>query len=347
MFHIPYETAGFSAGFPGQGRLYCSWPALLHSAVMLSGSTAGAGTFGTSWLPGIALEYLWRAALVGANLKQQRGTCPLLQTDQYWGLDRSEKGAVSFFLGQVSAKHFAENLLNSSIFTRVDEALEVAGMPVTGRRPDFYGYSPAGGVFATEAKGRTGMWNIKLMRDAKAQATLLPPVLGSGTHHSIAHVAYFERFEWKARLEDPPRPHWGEDGPSVAAVVYAYYSPLAALLQEREGQPAQLEGAEYAMAELPEVDLRVGLRQDLFAVVSNLDVSPERRGAELKTLLAESGHLTEEGILTGKVAQERVRSEVDSGRSVGADGVLLEAGDAWRSEVMLLEPRERPKFERG
>lgn len=54
-----------------------------------------------------------------------------------------------------------------------------------------------------------------------------------------------------------------------------------------------------------------------------------------------------EAILPGQVAQERVRSEVDSGRSAGADGVLIEAGDSWRPDVMLLEPRERLKFERG
>lgn len=276
MFHIPYETAGFSARVPGQGRLLCSWPALLRSALMLSGSTAGAGRFGTSWLPGVTLEYLWRVALVGANLKQQRGIRPILQTDQYRGLDRSEKGAVSFFLGQVSAKHFAEHLLGSPIFTRVDEALEVAGLPVTGRRPDFHGYSLAGDVFATEVKGRSGTWTTKLMRDAKAQATRLPPILGGWAHRNVAHVAYFQRFQWKARMEDPPRSRQG-GGPSVDAVLYAYYRPLATLLREREGQSTQFAGAEYAMAELPDVDLRLGLRRDLFAVVA--DLVPECPGA--------------------------------------------------------------------
>ena len=214
---------------------------------------------------------------------RHRGNRPLLQSDQYRGLDRSEKGAVSFFLGQVSAKHFAEHLLGSPVFTRVDEALEVAGLPVIGRRPDFHGYGPRVGVFATEAKGRSGIWNAKLMRDAKAQALNLPPVLGGGPHRAVAHAAYFERRQWKARIEDPP-PTRLQRGPSVEAVLYAYYRPLVLLLEERDGPDFELDGEIYAMAELSEVDLRIGVRRDLLSA--------------------------------------------DSGRSVGADGVLLLAGRA-------------------
>lgn len=268
----------------------------------------------------------------------------MLQSDQYRGLDRSEKGAVSFFLGQVSAKHFAEHLLGSPVFTRVDEALEVAGLPVIGRRPDFHGYGPRVGVFATEAKGRSGIWNAKLMRDAKAQALNLPPVLGGGPHRAVAHAAYFERRQWKARIEDPP-PTRLQRGPSVEAVLYAYYRPLVLLLEERDGPDFELDGEIYAMAELSEVDLRIGVRRDLLSAAT-AELSPEGRGAKLRLLIGEPGYPEESDLLAAAALAldgglARAGMEVDSGRSVGADGVLLLAGRAWEPRVMLMEPGSR------
>jgi hypothetical protein len=80
--------------------------------------------------------------MVAANLRQQGYLQPLLQTVDYRRLDPSEKGAISFFLGQVSTKLFADQLLGVPILSRVDEALRVHGLPARGRRPDFYGYGP-------------------------------------------------------------------------------------------------------------------------------------------------------------------------------------------------------------
>jgi hypothetical protein len=343
MFTIPFDTAGFPSGFPRSGRLPCSWPALLRSALLLSGSTPGAGRTATGWLPGTALEFLWRAAVVGANLRQLGDNRPLLQSDQYRGLDPSEKGAVSFFLGQVSAKHFAEHLLGSPIFTRVDSALQVAAMPVIGRRPDFYGYGPTVGVFATEAKGRSGLWTAKLMRDAKTQARTLPPILGVGGHRAVAHAAYFQGRQWKARIEDPPL-KLRERGPRVEALLYAYYRPLIPLLQERAADDYAVGDTVYAMANLPEVDLHLGLRRDLL-IAATADLPAEGRGAKLRQLVDAPDPVGNSELLpaTALVGARRDRSEheTDTGVSVGADGVVLLVGSAWRSEVMQKEPGSR------
>ena len=350
-FCIPFQADGFPPGFPSTGRLPCSWPALLRSAASLAGSTVGAGRTATAWLPGNVLEFAWRTALVGANLRQQRHRGPiqaLRQTGQYRSLDPSEKGAVSFFLGQVSAKHFAEHLLAAPVFARVDAAMQAAGLPLTGRRPDFYGWGPTVGAFAVEAKGRSGIWNNHTMQQAKKQAQLLAPVLGGGGHAAVAHMAYFERREWKAWLMDPPPSRQGP-GPSLESVLVAYYRPFERLLAERgAGQVEVLAGAEYDMAELPEVDVRLGLRRDLRAAFTQEGLADEGRGAKLKLALAGLGGAGEEGEAFAQVrsrldrAARLAEEETAERRSAGTDGLLLQAGPSWEPELMLLEPDQRP-----
>lgn len=349
-FVIPYEANDFAARVPSLGQLPCSWPGLLRSAISLAGSTLGSSRSGLSWLPGIALEFAWRAALVGANLRQRpRRGKPLLQTSQYRALDPSEKSAVSFFLGQVSAKHFAEHLLRAPIFCRVDEAMQAGGLPLLGRRPDFYGWGPRVGVFAIEAKGRSGIWNNHTMQKAKKQAQDLPRLLGGGSHAAIAHMAYLERREWKAWLLDPPLSRQEEDGPRLEAVLLAYYRPFAQLLEERgTGDASTHDGATYDMAELPEVDLRIGLRRDLRQALTLPGFADRERGAKLRlgfgSLEVEPvapEYLAEEQFITLERAEQAAEEEADTGRSAGTDGILLEAGGSWSSDAMALEPAER------
>lgn len=324
---------------------------MLRSAASLAGSTAGVGRTATAWLPGNVLEFAWRTALVGANLRQQRRAGPaqpLRQTSQYRSLDPSEKGAVSFFLGQVSAKHFAEHLLGAPVFARVDAAMQMAGLRLTGRRPDFYGWGPAVGTFAVEAKGRSGIRNNHTMQQAKRQAQLLPPVLGGGGHAALAHMAYFGRREWKAWLMDPPPQRRQGPGPSLESVLVAYYQPLEQLLAERgEGEVEVVDGRQYDMAELPEADVRLGLRQDLRAAFAQPGLADEGRGAKLRLVLAGLGGSAEVGVVeqgTARLARAARLAEEETAerRSEGADGVLLQAGASWDPEPMALEPERRP-----
>lgn len=361
-FCIPYEASNFPPGFPAAGEWPCSWPALLRAAVSLAGSTPGAGSAVAAWLPGASLEYAWRIALMGANLRQvrPRGSArarALRQTDQYRALDPSEKGAVSFFLGQVSAKFFAEHLLGASVFARVDESMQVAGLPLKGRRPDFHGWSPAlGEVFAIEAKGRSGLWNNHTMLQAKKQACLLPPVLGGGLHTAVAHMAYFERREWKAWMLDPPPQRQRGTGPSLEAVLFAYYRPFARLFAERDsGEVAVVADVEYDVASLPEVDVRIGLRRDLRAALAQDGLTDEGRGTKLRLslagvepgigLLSEPQQARQALVEQSQSARERALGlavlETMARQSVGTDGVFLQVGPSWDDDIMSIEPEQR------
>src|SRR5687767_4042942 len=61
--------------------------------------------------PFSAFEIIYRAAIVYANLRET-GTGELARSKAYEGLDPSEKGAISYFMGLTLAKLLSEKLLD-------------------------------------------------------------------------------------------------------------------------------------------------------------------------------------------------------------------------------------------
>lgn len=188
------------------------------------------------------------------------------------------------------------------------------------------------------------------MERAKEQAQLLPRVLGGGPHMAMAHMAYFEWREWKAWLQDPPPQRGQGAGPSLESVLFAYYRPFERLLAERgAGEVEVVVGVEYDMAELPEVDVRLGLRRDLRAAFEVPGLADEGRGSKLRLALAvedafpEPEASAEQARAALNRAARIVDEETDSRSSAGGDGVLLQAGSSWDPEAMVLEPNQRPR----
>lgn len=339
VFTIPYQAIDFKGTIPATGLLDCSWPFLLRSAVSLSASTPGVAGSGGNWPRAEWMEALWRLAIVRANLRGDGGRRPLIKTQSFRNLDPSEKAAVSFFLGQVSAKVFAEALLDCPQFLRVDAQLSVRGARLRGTRPDFYGLSSRAATIATEVKGCSGMWTRVNVPRAKAQARALPQILGGGAHTSVVHIAYFERDQWKARLVDPPRSR-SADGPTKESAYRRYYAPLVRLVEAGDPEPLRMGGADYVVANLDPADIKIGLSKNLFAAVR--DERPvEDWPIESALLTAEQGGFSPEGGLADGW-RSRVALEADTGVSLGGDGLLVIAGPSWAPEIMALEAKERP-----
>ncbi|OZE13459.1 hypothetical protein CH249_01335 [Rhodococcus sp. 05-2255-3B1] len=61
-------------------------------------------------------------------------------------MNPTEKGMVSFFLGQLQAKLFAEHVLDLDYFVHYESYLLANGRSMSGSRPDFIGFDH-GGVF--------------------------------------------------------------------------------------------------------------------------------------------------------------------------------------------------------
>ncbi|MHB8273392.1 MAG: hypothetical protein ACYDC9_01265 [Dermatophilaceae bacterium] len=130
----------------------------------------------------------------------------------------------------------------------------------------------------------------------------------------------------------------------MEALLYAYYRQLIPLLQERAAEDFRLGDAVYAMAQLPEVDLHLGLRRDLLSAAT-AELPPEGRGAKLRHLLdaadfLENSELPSAAAAVGALG-DRSAYEAETGVSLGADGVVLVAGSTWRPDVMVREPGDR------
>lgn len=317
MSKIEYETAKFTgayASLPASGSLSVGTAELIRSACSVAFSPFGLKVARKSR----SLELTWRAAMCAASL--QRGVSGWWRSDSYEALDPSEKGAVSFFLGQVQAKIFAERLLRLPIFAHYDAYLFASGVPVAKSRPDFLALSASSLNGATvEAKGRTSNFPTpRQMTAAKAQATarVVPPPFTPAA--AYVHVGYFNNDMWSAYLEDPPvvRQFTEVEGDGILA---SYYSPLVGAISERLGLSgaAAREGGRYRACYFEEVDLTFGVLNDV-AELLNVDQITPSVGRRLRAVLNEQG--TPPGDSGGPL-------------SVGSDGIMVELGASWAADV--------------
>lgn len=101
MITIPYIADSFLppyAAVDGQRDLIIDWPRLVWSAI-----TVGRAHCRDVLRHGqySLFEIIYRMAMVYANLKVTR-RARILKTRAYRGLDPSEKGAISFFVGMTT-----------------------------------------------------------------------------------------------------------------------------------------------------------------------------------------------------------------------------------------------------
>jgi len=152
---------------------------------------------------------IWRIAIVLANVRPSADGFSWSRSKAYDRLDRSEKIAVSYFLGMVQAQLTARGVLGYSHLVHVDALLLAEGVPLTGMRPDFVAVqlgkrrSEVYGA-TVEAKGRTNGFDATALAAAKTQARVIPMISGLTPRETIAAEAHFgDSSEWAAVLEDP------------------------------------------------------------------------------------------------------------------------------------------------
>ena len=122
-----------------------------------------------------SLEMQWREAMIRASVPP--GPRYFYKSSSYKRLTPTEKGAVSFFLGQAQAKLFAHDFFHVDKFVAYDHYLEYLKLPRAGTRPDFLGYRGLQATIAVEAKGSSGGYSGHGGATAKKQAESIP---GSG-----------------------------------------------------------------------------------------------------------------------------------------------------------------------
>lgn len=263
-----------------------------------------------------AFEIVYRSALVFANLKETPNGL-ITRSEAYDGLDPSEKGAVSYFLGLTTAKLIADRLLMVPWLMHLDvyrQQLQPVLQPGE-TRPDLVGQTITGDWVAIESKGRTNGRDGKALKRAKEQVEALVSVSGVAPTLRIALQAHFENGTLHCTLDDPEETKAGPkfDIPlSRPKLLEGYYRPFREWFREApETRHRTLAGRRYRIADFRDVGLSVGLDEEIMA-----DDPP--------------------------VASADVREHfADERLAVGRDGLLVEVGDLWTPANMRTDPQER------
>lgn len=312
---IPYNATDFPASYgpllAGGNLLEVSWAQVVWAAVSVGkAQLQNLSQYGVY----SAFEMVYRTALVYGNLRETTQRT-LVRSSAYDGLDPSEKGAISYFLGLTMAKLFAGDLLSVPWLMHLDVYRQVLQPVLAGTsRPDLVGLTTAGQWAVMEAKGRTNGFIGSVLQDAKNQTLELTTIQGITPTLRVAALTYFDA---AGRLEvaiSDPRDEQKKlpDLPLTQELILnTYYRPLDSWMREVARVEKEILGNDpYRVANLPDVDISVGL--------------PDR--------LPDLG-----GLESGLHVQRRGSAD----EFVGPDRLFVRLGSAWSPENMRLEPQER------
>jgi hypothetical protein len=325
MPRIPYDSTNFPDSFSnvnGVGELVVSWSALLWAAITVGRRellhVLRHGEFST-------FEIAYRAAILFANLCDN-GAGYLRRSDAYDGLDPSEKGAVSYFLGLTTAKMFAEQQLGVPWLMHLDVYRQTLNAVIAkGARPDLVGQTDTGDWVAIEGKGRTNGFDPRALEAAKLQATHIetidghPPVVRAGI------VTHFSDSRLHVTVDDPP-PHPKSTGRLALPLnrkmlLEAYYRPFRTwLARDPRASELNVDGVVYRVGRVDAVDLTVGLERSL------IDRDPDIKQIALTS-----------DVEAGDAGRRPIAADYYAGR----DGVIVVPGELWSDVNMVREPQER------
>lgn len=177
------------------------------------------------------------------------------------GLDTTEKGMVSYWLGMTTAMAVARSELEAAWMVHVDHLLHANGLPLRGTRPDLVGCSRSGEARVVEVKGRTHGFASRAIDSGKTQLAdsryLFLSTHGPTTHY--VHESFFDRdgSELAVHLEDP-EPRGRTTHVPVEEVCGGFYDALARTVQQGD----RFEGPEdFIVSEFESLGMIVGLHE--------------------------------------------------------------------------------------
>jgi hypothetical protein len=316
MPRIPYTADNFPMHadplLVGGHDLELTWAQIVWAAV-----SVGKADLAHLYLHGpySYFEIAFRTAIVYANLVENPdGT--IRRSSVYEGLDPSEKGAISYFLGLAITKAFAAQRLDTPWLMHLDVyrqqlAIVLAG----GTRPDLLGLTNAGDWVVVESKGRTNGFDAEALSKAKDQASQVAVVGGVPPSITAGCLIHFTGGILQLAVDDPSSERKSRiriplDEPEF---IGGYYRPIRAWLGRAEGTfRSEIEGIPFIQAKLPGLDISVGM----------------------------SSVIVEEDALA--LPRRRVSRAVSTeGTFAGPDSVVVSTGPLWTPRSMMREPQER------
>jgi hypothetical protein len=313
---ISYTAANFPAiygsNLAGIHDLEVSWGELIWAAL-----TVGKARLQNLTQYGVfsVFEATYRAAIIYANLREASDGV-LVRSSAYDGLDPSEKGAISYFIGLTVVKLFSNRLLNVPWLMHLDVYREDLQAVLVGRsRPDLVGLNTNYDWVVVEAKGRTNDFERPTLQQAKVQAQQISTIQGTQPVLRVGSLAYFDEGSLRFAIRDPEGHTRRERIPDLPLTKdmlrTGYYRPFHAWLEESAlVEEAVIHDRPYIIASIPEFDLSVGLPDQVKRPDKLAPGTRERR--------------------------RRVESQF-----VGGDDVLVQLGPVWSGANMKLEAQER------
>ena len=332
MALLHFETSGFPAPAPAlSGDLQITLARLLWGAMTVGATPVALGAH-----PRPFIEMSWRAAMVEASVEEDTSSGQWIMTDGYYRLDRSEKTAISYFLGMTQAKITCDMLLGVPHLVHLDAILALQGQTTNKSRPDLVGFDYASMTYsiAVEAKGRTHNRTAKVTNDAKKQVMLLPTVVATTSALRVASVAFFDgNYSWHAYLEDPVGPYEELEPQTIETLLVAYYRPVVATLLTA-GIDRNVGDDITVFARLPGIDLTLGLPSAIVNSVSDLPltgpVPPEQVISVGRNLRGIVSDLSDKPLTRLPDWNARGALEAQNPRSfTGSDGVQVQLGESW------------------
>jgi len=351
---LRYESEGFPAfmgvAFRQPSNLDFTWAELCKCAI-----TVGRANWVDVMQNGrfSFFELTWRIAMLWANL-QEDATGSLRPSDAFKRLDRSEKGAISYFLGMCFTKLLLEKLFGVPWLLHFDVYRNsLNGYLASNRRPDFVGLDARQQWAVVEAKGRSWSMPDYTMAAAKQQTRSLRNIDGQLPSLRTAVGVYFKG-GIAARIWDPDEyDDEAEDQPiDPDQFLRLYYEPLivrTGLLQSRTRTQSSTQKLRRGV-ELEGLDATLLVDNDIIDAFQRErplwhSVMATRLGgadsilAEIASLRA---HLVAESRDEGR---ELLSQLIDKRRSMdigqAADGVTVELGQSWSPGNMQRDPKDR------
>ena len=249
-FEVWYKTEDFPASFLPTGRMVFTVDALAHALFVTGRAPQDQAVYG--WTS--VYEWLHRVALIPAYIRRAP-TGRLTRSDLARDLDRSEKVALSYTLGQAMTGVFSQQTVSVRFLMHVDRYAVRYGIRFaanTRKRADLFGERQTGGWVVAEAKGRSGNIDDELKETMRAQKRTIRSIGGTPPALAYACAAHFPQYKGvpdhlKLHAVDPE-----EAEPEAINLpadrdrfILAYYEPFLAALEAGQEEPAR-DGYELA-----------------------------------------------------------------------------------------------------
>ncbi len=212
-------------------------------------------------------EFLHRTSLIPAYIRRNRAR-RLVRSRLARELDRSEKVALSYALGQALSGIFCTQVLSVRFLMHVDRYGERYGMQfgATRKRADLFGQGSPGWI-VVESKGRSNSMESDLREKLVAQKRSVSTIEGNPPGVALGCVASIPPSTSVLRVDafDPTSDQVEEIAISADfdRYILAYYEPFIAAIDTGNATLDEESSNPYASAEFQAFRLRVGLLRSI------------------------------------------------------------------------------------